>query len=664
MTELHIDFETRSAVDLKEVGLHNYASHPSTDAWCMAYAFDDEPVQLWERGQPIPPQVALHVAMGETVIAHNAAFELAIWAHIMCFRYRWPDLAPEQCQDTMVMAYAMALPGALERVAPALGLAHAKDMAGHRLMLQMSRPREIAEDGTVTWWDDSEKLEKLYAYCRNDVEVERAVATRLMQLSPREHALWVLDQTINNRGVFVDRAAVRAAIAVVQREQDRLNDGIRNATDNAVGFCTEVAGITKWIRGQGVPIPGIAKADVLDALALDDLPPAVRAVLLLRQEAGKTSTAKLQAMLDAASADGRLRGMFQFHGAGTGRWAGRRVQLHNLPRPKLKHAEIEQAVDVLTRMEPAQAAQYLSLFHDKPLDVISWSLRALLKAAPGRDLLAADYSNIEGRAVAWLAGCERKLERFRAFDAGTGPDIYVALAAEILGLTIEEVTDAMRQAYGKVPELACGYQGGVGAFQMMAKTYGVKVSDVEAEKIKTRWREAHPEIVSYWYDIEDAAIRAVLNPGAACSVGPRGREVTFRMVGSFLWCKLPSDRVLCYPYPKLKPILTPWGAMKDCLHYMSVNGMTNKWEETHTYGGKLTENVTQAICRDLLAHGMTAAENAGYAVVLHVHDEVVSEVEKDFGNLKEFEQLCASTEAWAAGLPVVAKGWRGERYRK
>jgi DNA polymerase len=381
---LHIDFETRSTVDLKAAGLDNYAKHPTTDVWCMAYAFGDGGVCLWE---PKSPQISQDnvrdfVAKGGIVVAHNAAFELAIWNQIMVPRYGWPVLKPEQCRCTMAMAYSTALPGALDNAAAAVGIQTRKDQAGYRLMMQMCRPREIKPAdwtgrkcpackgggrdkdevrscakcaGTgdehaeqIIWWDEPAKLQQLYEYCKQDVRVERELEQRLMPLSDEEQALWVLDYKINQRGIYVDRDAAQAAIEIVTVEQDRLNAEMRKVTDNFVGFCTEAARLTKWVQKQGVMVEGIAKADIVEALALPDLPANVRAALLLRQEAAKSSTAKLRAMVDASSADGRLRGMLQYHGAGTGRWAGRKVQLHNMPRPSLKQDEIDDVFEVLT----------------------------------------------------------------------------------------------------------------------------------------------------------------------------------------------------------------------------------------------------------------------------------------------------------------------------
>lgn len=682
----HADFETRSAADLKVVGLDNYSRHSSTEPWCMGWSLADEdgpvitqPVGMWLLGEPLPVQVAAHVTRGGMIVAHNAAFELAIWNNICVPRYGWPALKPEQARCTMAMAYAMGLPGSLEKAAAAVGISEQKDLAGGRLMLQLSQPRKV-EGNAITWWDDDlDKLLQLYSYCEQDVRVERQLFHRLMQLSDSEQAMWNLDYRINQRGLYCDGKAAKAFFEVVKSESSRLDNEMRQVTGNMVGFCTEVKRIGEYLALRGLPMEGITKADVLDALAIEGLPPDVVKVLKLRQEAGKTSTAKLTPMLDAASSDGRIRGTLQYHGAATGRWAGRRVQFHNFPRPKIKFKEIEDILDKLVKIPVDEFTAYVRCFYGPVLDSISSCLRSLIRAAPGNELLAADFKNIEGRGLAWLAGEEWKLKAFRDYDLGIGPDLYLVAAGRIYSKDPSSYgADSIERQHGKVAELACGYGGGVGAFQTMATTYLVKVSDEKAEEIKTRWRDAHPNIVQYWYDLENAAVNAVLHPGQVFTAGPPQRCVKFKVQGSFLWCLLPSGRPLCYPYPKILPVETPWGAIKDALTYMTVlDEQARKkgkaipdpqgkgdWQRISTYGGKLAENVTQAICRDLLAESIKRCEASGYPVVLHVHDEIVSEVAKGSGNLKIFEKLCSETLLWAKGLPVVASGWLGERYRK
>jgi|SRR4051812_24238186 len=309
-------------------------------------------------------------------------------------------------------------------------------------------------------------------------------------------------------------------------------------------------------------------------------------------------------------------------------------------------------------MNVQEASEEISMFYGSPLSLISECLRGFIIASPEHDLISADWNAIESRLVNWLSGEERVLDIYRE-----GQDIYVRNYSDMFGIHISLVNKDQRQI-GKVAELALGFGGGKGAFQMMAKTYGVKVSNDKAEEIKAAFRASRPKLVAYWSAVESAAISALLDPGRIVSAGPFERRVSYKKSGSFLWCRLPSKRVLCYPYPKLEPVLTPWGEMKDQLTYMGENSTTHKWEKQSSYGGKLVENITQACARDVLVESFPKLEERGYPVVMHVHDEVVSEVREGFGDVAEMEKIMEEIPSWANGLPLTAKGWRGKRYRK
>lgn len=662
---LHVDFETRSAVDLLSAGVDVYARHPSTDALCMAWAVNDQPVQLWRYGEPFPFSREAWEAADE-IVAQNAAFEIAIWTHVCEKKYGWPKLPLEKVRCTMVQCYAMAIPAALAKSAPALGLAIEKDMAGNRVMLRLSQPKKIHEDGTIEWhelFDNLESYAKLYDYCIQDVEVERAVDKRLMRLSPAEQAMWQLDQKINQRGIYADIPAARLAARVIELQEARLDQEMREVTENGVATCRAVSQLSDWLKWRGVKCEGVAKNDVLELLA-GELPDACRRALELRQEAAKSSTKKLLAILNSVCPDGRIRGTLQYHAANTGRWGGRRIQPQNFPRPKISQAVIDQVFEMLAKplRETPDAKPFggpeavvrdmIDMFIGPPMSVLSDCLRGFLTAAPGCDLIAADFNAIEARVLAWLAGEEKVLRLFREKQ-----DVYVGAARDIYGNV--EIDDPKRQI-GKVTILACGYGGGVGAFQSMAKVYGVKVPDAQADDIKTRWRAANPMIVSFWYDLERAAMAAILNPGKTFSA----RAIKYKKSGSFLWCQLPSGRVLCYPYAKVEPVETPWGEVKDGITYMTENSITKKWGREKTYGGSLSENVTQAVARDLLAESLIRLDAYGYPIVGHVHDEVICEVAEGVGSVAEVEAIMSAVPTWATGLPIAAKGWRGKRYRK
>lgn len=365
--KLFIDFETRSRADIKTAGADVYARDLSTDVLCLGVGADEK-VGLWtprQGAESIQP-VLNHVAAGGEVVAHNAAFELAIWNWIGVRKYGWPVLRPEQVTCTLAMSYSMALPGALEHAAPAAGLNVQKDTAGHRVMLQVSQPKKIypcactstdclfcGNTGELVEWYEPEthpdKFQKLYAYCKQDVLVEMELYKRLLPLSESERELWLLDYKINQRGLQVDVPAARKALEIVDAEAERLNLEMREVTKDGVATCTAVRQLMDWLTFRGVEgVESVAKADVIELLARDNLPEDCRQALLLRQEAAKSSTKKLKTLLNGVCDDGRMRSLFQFCGAGaTGRFAGRRFQPHNLPRPKLKQSFIEAIFEIL-----------------------------------------------------------------------------------------------------------------------------------------------------------------------------------------------------------------------------------------------------------------------------------------------------------------------------
>jgi len=343
MDILHLDFETRSTVDLRKTGVYRYAEDKTTTITCLGYAFNKDAPEI-ATGNTLPIEVRRHIEKGGRVVAHNAAFELVIWNSIGFHRHKWPWLQPSQTHCTAAMAYAMGLPGSLKGASSALNFKQQKDQGGYSLMLRMCRPRSV-KDGVITWWEDQDKLDRLFEYCKQDIVVERELYKTLRKLSPQEELLWTHDQIINSRGVQVDIEAVKAAQKITEDEKVHLDTEMMRLTDGFVATCSSVAKIIQWLKHKNVSTTSIDKASIKELLA-KSLPKEVREVLILRQSAAKSSTAKLNSFLNAACNDGRIRGMFQFHGAATGRWAGRLVQLHNLPRPSImKQHQINELLD-------------------------------------------------------------------------------------------------------------------------------------------------------------------------------------------------------------------------------------------------------------------------------------------------------------------------------
>ena len=348
MGHIHLDFETFSTLDLSKVGADVYSSHSTTDILCLAYCIDAGPVEIWKAGDQDPMDLLLSVADNFPVVGHNVgAFEVLIWNNVCTKRWGWPPLKIENCEDTMAMSYSMAMPGSLDGASTAAGLDIEKDMKGRRVMLQLCKPKA---DGTIWSKEDyPEKYKILYEYCKTDVEVERALYKRLMKLSPSETELWHLDWKINRRGVQIDTEALHTAITLVEQVKDNYDLEMRRITEGYVCSCSATSQLRAWLINQGLDVPSIAKADVIDMLERD-IPANCRQALELRQQAAKTSTAKLQAMLKGVDEDGRIRGLFQYNGASTGRWAGRRIQLHNLPRPNLCQDDIEDVFKILRKV--------------------------------------------------------------------------------------------------------------------------------------------------------------------------------------------------------------------------------------------------------------------------------------------------------------------------
>ena len=720
--ELHLDFETRSEADLKKVGAHAYFEHPSTRVLCAGYAFNREEPELWLPDDVfLPERVIEHIASGGIITAWNANFERLAWRHFMVPKiYRCPVVLDHQWQCTMTEAMSMNLPGMLKDAAPALGLEIIKDDEGHRLMMKMCKPRKArkGEDPSLTYWHEKpEDLLRLGQYCLQDVRVEAEIGRRLLRMRPSERELYLLDMKINDRGVFIDKGLCQAAEHIVDTATERLDDEMRRVTAGGVSACSNTSQLCIWLKSRGVDTDSVDREHIEDMLILD-LPDDCRRALELRQEGSKTSTAKIVSMLRRQQEDGRMRGNLQFYGAhATGRWAARGAQLQNLTRPQIlgskamKKTPLEEQIQSAIQCIYSGSSVVIELIYGQPLTLVADCVRSMICAPKGKILRSSDFSNIEGRGVAWESGQEDKLDAFRAYDTlvldedgkpcpngkgdflREGPDLYLVAASGIYNVPISEA-DAHRQI-GKVAELALGYQGGPRAFAKMAKAYGVRIAQhydgiwgmaaeefkdqallawddrgrktgmsregwLASEVIKLAWRAKNWKIAGYWKEVEEAAINAVKHDGTIQIAG----KVKFRKVGSFLFCLLPSGRALCYPYPRLKETETPWGGTREQLRFKAVDQFTKRWQEKAAYGGHLVENITQAIARDVMAEAMVRVENAGYNVVLTVHDEIITEDPVGFGSMDEFNELMMTMPTWAAGFPISVGGWEGQRYRK
>lgn len=642
---------TKTAPGLPAVGAPAYAEHPSCRVLSLAWDLHDGAgPHMWIPGMPAPTDLFAYLAAGGAVEAHNAGFEYWIW-HFVCHgRMGWPALPLHQLSCSMAKCRAHSLPGKLGKAAEVLGAAEQKDKAGDALIRKLCVPTNTKRPPAL------EDYNALYQYNIQDIRAEAAVSSLCPDLSVSEQSLWRLDQAINIRGVAIDVPALHDCIQAVQRTTERYTAELRELTGGAVQSVGELAKITAWLATQGVHT-GSLESDAVDALLeRTDMPADAHRVLTIRSALGSASVKKLFAIERRLTSDGRLHDLFAFCGADrTGRWAGRGPQPQNLPGGK-PVPEVDEILAGLAGRLPS-----LEIIAD-----VSGCLRGLFVAADGHDLLCSDFSAIEAVCMAELSGEQWQIDVFR-----THGKIYEATASRITGTPVEEYIEYKKindkhhahRKLGKVASLASQYGGGLGAW----KAFGADefMTDEEIQEAVKAWRAASPMVTALWWGLQDAALQAITCPSNCYSY----RDISFGVAGDILYCLLPSGRRLTYHQPRIHQKMMPWGKMTTCITYMGwnsnyLNGPVG-WMRLETYGPKLTENVVQAVARDILASSMTALDAAGYPIVLHVHDEIVAEVPQGWGSVEEFEMIMGRMPAWAEGWPVrAAGGWRGRRYRK
>jgi DNA polymerase len=548
----------------------------------------------------------------------------------------------------MAKALAAALPGKLELAAKALKLTP-KDSDGHRLMLRLSKPGRNGEFPDLT----PDLLDRLGAYCVQDVATERELDERLPDLSKREQKVWHLDQVINQRGIGIDRETLEACERLIRRELEELNTKLSYITDHEVTSTTQVARLKGWCARRGVVLTSLEKPALDKAISELDENSTIRKALEIRAAAAHSSARKVTALLNMAGRGDRVRGSFKYCGAATGRWSAGGCQLQNLKR--LNGLDEGKAIAAL-RAESLSAIQGA---FGPPLELIGSAIRLMIMAPAGRKLIGCDLTSIEPRVLSWLAADTANLDVYRDYDAGVGPDPYVSEYAGAFHVDPWMVTDNQR-GIGKIMVLALGYSGGSGALMSTARKIGQELDEDEANELKTKYRANHPMIVNFWDALNEKAIAATWEPNKVFSLGA---HLAFKRVGDFLYLRLPSSRKLAYPFPKLiKDSLfdgysvsfkdTAGGQFRDCR-----NGRGS-------YGGLFCENAVQATARDLLVEAMVRLERAGYSIVLHCHDEAVAEVDEAFGSPGHFKEIMCMSPIWAPDLPIAAKAWEGARYAK
>lgn len=655
MKKLMIDIETKSNIDLAKAGVYRYADSPYFDLLLFAYSVDDNPVQVVDlaSGEQLPEEI-LNALTDDCIQKHafNASFErvcLSVWLRRnypeRFISYSSPEdacgsyLSPHAWRCTMVAAAYLGLPLSLAGVGAVLRLPQQKMSEGKALIRYFCVPYDTVNGVPQfhTPADAPEKWNVFRAYNQRDVETEQAIERRLSRF-PVPEFVWqeyALDQTVNDRGIQLDLQLVQQAIRMEALTKDKLLQQMKALTH--LENPNSVYQLLGWLETQGYQSDSLGKAQVQELIKTAREP--VRSVLELRLQLSKASVKKYQAMQNAVCSDGRARGMFQFYGANrTGREAGRIIQLQNLPQNHLPDLE---AARELVKSGNLEAVELL--YEDVP-DTLSQLIRTAFVPKPGYQFLVADFSAIEARVIAWLAGETWRMQAF-----ADGKDIYCASASKIFGVPVVKhgINGHLRQK-GKVAELACGYGGSVGAMKQMG---GAEMSDAELKQLVTDWRNASPHIVQLWWDVERAALTAVREQLPTETHGFR-----FSYESGILFIRLLSGRRLAYVKPRIEP--NRFGG--ESITYEGI-GTNRKWERLETYSGKLVENLVQATARDLLFYSMQTLSQ--YFIVGHIHDEMIIECPKDT-KLEEICQQMARTPDWAKGLLLRADGYACSFYKK
>ena len=642
--QLALDIETWSDIDLITSGVYKYTDSDHFCILLLAYSIDDKETRIVDlaQGEKIPENV-LQMLTDDSVIktAFNANFERTCLSKHLGIR-----LQPESWRCTAVQASMLALPLSLEAVGTVLGLDKQKLSEGKELIkyfccpckatkVNGGRTRNLPSDAPVKW-------ELFKSYCIRDVDVEKQIRQKLTNypISEQEQKVYCLDQRINDRGIMVDRSLVEHAITcdLLYKETATKRAYELSGLENP----NSVSQLKGWLEKRGLSVDSLAKDAVRDLITQTD--GAVAELLTLRLRMSKTSVKKYEAIDRAVCRENRVHGLLQFYGANrTGRWAGRLVQIHNLPQNHLEDLELARSLVETGRHGDVE------LFYESTPDVLSELIRTAFIAKPGCRFIISDFSAIEARVLSWMAGEEWRMEVF-----ATHGKIYEASASAMFHVPIEEITKTSPlRAKGKIAELALGYGGSVGALTAMG-ALDMGLEESELQPLVNTWRNANPHIIEFWWKVDEAAITAVRE-----RTSKRVGMLTFEYERGILFVTLPSGRRLSYIKPRIE--LNRFG--REGLSYEGI-GESKKWMRLETYGPKLVENVIQATSRDILAESMLRLEQAGFDIVCHVHDEVVLEVPEGVSSVDEINEIMAINPLWTKGLPLKAAGFESPFYKK
>lgn len=705
MQYLVMDFETRSTLDINEVSSRRYASDQSTDILCIGLKWNDRPAKVFTPvtgpvldGRIQPIQIMEAIRIGCPVVVHNRSFEERIYRHICVERFGWPEIHLDQWVDTMASCSYYAVPRSLKKAGVALGLSMQKDTTlgmeldedddgkpkkgkTRHVLTQVCKPRSHSkkakenwlaegraiEDMPVIWWEDQPRLDALYKYCEADCESQDELFKTLGPLPPDRMVEWRLDCEINERGLPVDWCALHTVSEVVNSSLAGYNERLAFLTrtpaypEGMVKTISQNAKLKDWCSLKGIEMVSLDKAAVIDALARADVVGDVREVLTLKQDAGKSSLGKLETMLLSADEDQRIRDPLVWHGAATGRKAGRGIQIQNYPNNCLSGQDLDDFHSALYSIDPDASVAALVQRMDRSLpDVVASALRSFIRAEDGKKFCISDLSNIETRNLAWVAGCRMLND---AFASGDCP--YKQFAGLIYNIADPQKNidkKDKKRVLGKVSVLALGYGMGSDKFSETAAgpLYQIELGQTQANEIKELYRSTYWEVPEFWSACEKG-MRTAIEERTTVQVN----KVSFGCNGTWGWIVLPSGRPIWYYKPQVAQRSNRFreGKTSKQIVYMGIDSVTKQWKERSTYGGSIVESICQGMAGCLLQAICDRSKAAGYDVIFTVHDEIVAEVPSHYP-LEPFHQLVKARPNWCLDLPIECESHETQRYGK
>jgi len=677
-----LDIETRSEIDLSKCGIRNYATHDSTDVLCLwIYDVANKKFYPWHRtieshteeervqydSDEELKSILKNVNFKDALfIVHNRSFEENIWYEILYKKYCFPKIEQTQWFCTMAQAAFNGLPQSLEQLSLLLKCTHTKDKKGHTQMLKMCKPRKPTKNNPAKWVETYEDVKILSEYCMQDVRTDYECFKRMPMMTPSEYAVWLLDQKINRMGVPVDVPFIQGATQLIETLKKRTDARLKEITEGYVSTGKQQAAMVKYFNLHNIPIKDSTRETMQNLLTSNVVLESKYKdtwleIINIRLGALYTSLAKYEKMKQSVTPNGRIHYNFNYYGASTGRWAGRGVQLQNLPRGEVnidEHTYQEEIKNKLTLDKNFQKEVITNLTSPKVTEAYPYtcklyaaSIRHTINTMSEPDTLFfdGDLSNIEARILLWISKDQLHLDDYRQ-----GKDIYKQFAASVYNVLINEITEEQRRL-GKTAILGLGFGMGADKFMRTAKNYGITLSLPEATKIKNIYRQTFTAVVQAWAVTGRSAIEALTTRNII--VDFTGIRWEYKQLNStpFLCCTLPSEREIKYPFPQM---------VNNDLYYSTVSPYAKKSENVKTYGAKLVENIVQGIGRDILVEAMLRLDSNGYKIILTAHDEILCQVNKHGSDLNKFLALMKQTPEWCSDLPIEVSGWEGQFYKK